>query len=517
MANPIPTSVKPMILIILDGWGVAEDSPKNAISQAKTPNLDSLFRSYPHTKLEAAGEPVGLPHGESGNSEVGHLCLGSGRVVYQELQRINTAIADGSFLENEVLNESIKHAKTNNSNIHLMGLIGSGAVHSSVEHLYALLWLIKKSAFQKVYLHFFTDGRDSPPESALQLFNELEIKLTEIKLGKIVTISGRYYAMDRDNRWYKTAKVYDAIVNGIGAFANSVSEAIEQSYQKKAVDEFIEPTIIQANDNRFVSDNDTVIFFNFRPDRSRQLAKAFVADDFYNFDRGKKLDNVYFVSMSEYDKNLKTHTAFPAPRVSNPLSFVVSTYNIRQLHISETEKYAHVTYFFNGGAEAPFHIEDRIHIPSPKVQTYDIVPEMSAYKITDYVVDRIKSGHHGFYVINFANADMVAHTGSMESTVRAVEVIDECIGRIVDVAEPLEGTTIVVGDHGNAEQMENPITKAIDTEHTTNSVPFLIVSKTFRGKNTQLQSGTLADVAPTILAVLGLPKPNEMTGRNLLM
>ena len=519
MLNPTPTSVKPALLLILDGWGIADSGPSNAISQAQTPNLDSYYASFPHTSLEAAGESVGLPHGEAGNSEVGHLNLGAGRIVYQDLPRINAAISDGSFLKNKALNDAISHVKKNNSVLHLIGLIGSGGVHSSIEHLYALLWLIKQSEVKDVYLHLFTDGRDSPPSSALQFLKELEIKLREIKIGHVSTITGRYYSMDRDNRWYKTEKVYNAMVKGMGTVATSASEAVEGSYKNKLTDEFIEPTIIQntTTANRFVADNDSIIFFNFRPDRARQLTKAFVLEDFNYFNRGRKLANLFFVSMTEYERNLPTHAAFPAPKVNNPLSFVVSTYNIRQLHIGETEKYAHVTYFFNGGIEAPFPIEDRIHIPSPKVPTFDTKPEMSAYAITDYVVERIRSGHHGFYVINFANADMVAHTGSLEATTRAVSILDECVGKIVNTAYPLGETIMIVSDHGNAEQMINPLTDGVDTEHTSNSVPLIIINERTRGRNVQLESGILADVAPTLLSIMKLPRPSEMTGRDLLM
>lgn len=519
MQKTTPVSTRPTALIILDGWGIAPAGPSNAISQAYTPNISSYYASFPHTTLEAAGESVGLPSGEAGNSEVGHLNLGSGRIVYQDLPRINAAISDGSFLKNKELNGAVTHALKNKSKIHLMGLVGSGGVHSSLEHLYALLWLIKQSDVGQVYLHLFTDGRDSPPSSALQIIKELEVKLREIKIGKVVTVSGRYYSMDRDNRWPKVEKVYKAMVNGIGPQVGSASEAIERSYKKKITDEFVEPTIIlnTDSDNGSVGTGDSVIFFNFRSDRARQLTKAFVLDDFNLFNRGKKLDNLYFVSMTEYEKHLDTHTAFPAPTIDNPLAFVVSNYKIRQLHIGETEKYAHVTYFFNGGVEIPFPMEDRIHIPSVKIPTYDSEPEMSASAISEYVIARLKSGDHGLYIINFANADMVGHTGSLPATVRAISYLDQNIGKIVNTVHPLGGTVIIVGDHGNAEQMINPLTNGVDTAHSSNPVPFIVLNEGFRGKNVQLHSGKLSDVTPTILYIMGIPKPSEMTGRNLLV
>ena len=511
--------IKPMVLVVLDGWGVAGGGGEvNAITAANKPNLDSYYSSFPHTVLEAAGESVGLPHGEVGNSEVGHMNLGAGRVVYQDLPRINTAIADGAFLRNLVFKEAINNAKKNNSNVHLLGLVGSGGVHSSVEHLYALLWLLKQSGIATVYLHLFTDGRDSPPSSALQFFKELDSKLKEIKIGQVVSISGRYYAMDRDNRWDKTEKAYKTIVTGSRKVFKNPFEAIDQSYKGNITDEFIEPSVISDGKRApvFVKENDSVIFFNFRPDRARQLTKAFMLDEFIGFSR-EKIKNLYFVSMTEYERNLGAHVAFPAPIINNPLSLVVSTNNIQQFHIGETEKYAHVTYFFNGGIETPFAYEDRLHIPSPKVATYDLKPEMSAHTITDIVVKKLRSAHYGFYIINFANADMVAHTGSLKATIEAVQILDFCVGKIVDEAYPMGGTVVVVGDHGNAEQMINPITKGVDTEHTSNPVPFLAISDKLKDKKIQLQSGTLADVAPTMLYLMGNNKPTEMTGRNLLI
>lgn len=517
MVNSSQPPAKPLVLAILDGWGVSAPSPANAISLAKKPNLDSYYASFPSTVLQAAGEAVGLPHGEAGNSEVGHLNLGAGRIVYQELPRINMAIADGSFLKNKMFREAVDHVKKNRSSLHIMGLVGSGGVHSSIEHLYALLWLMKQNEIVQVYLHLFTDGRDSPPSSALQFFKELGDKLNEIEIGQIVTVSGRYYAMDRDNRWERTERAYKAITEGIGAKARSTNEAIDQSYKKNATDEFIEPTVIYGDEikPKFVKENDAIIFFNFRPDRARQLTQAFLQENFNSFPRNK-LKNILFVSMTEYLKGLPIHVAFPTPKIDFPLSLVFSTNNIRQLHISETEKYAHVTYFFNGGVEHPSPLEDRIHIPSPKVATYDLKPEMSAYFITEEVSKRLRNRAHDFYVINFANADMVAHTGSLEATVKAVEVVDYCLGRIVADTYPMGGAVIVTADHGNAEQMINPVTRGVDTEHNSNPVPFLIIQDKLRGKGQKLQSGILADVAPTILNAMGLQQPNEMTGRDLL-
>lgn len=518
MRNDLTGTQKPVILIIFDGWGVAPESNSNAVVSVHKPNINSYFASFPHTTLEAAGESVGLPHGEAGNSDVGHTNLGAGRIVYQDLPRINMAIADGSFLKNKIFDESIEHVKKNKSNMHIMGLVGSGGVHSSIEHLYALLWLMKEKGMNRVYLHLFTDGRDSPPSAALQTIEELDEKLKEVKIGQIATISGRYYAMDRDQRWDRVEKSYKTLVEGVGPVSPGVVETISGSYQRNISDEFIEPTIVTSGSNRppSISANDSLIFFNFRPDRARQLTKAFVEDTFQGFNRPTKLKNLFFVSMTEYERNLSIKVAFPSPKIINPLSLVIATYKKRQLHIGETEKYAHVTYFFNGGIEDPFPLEDRVHIPSPKVATYDQKPQMAAYQITDYVVKQLRSNQYHFYVINYANADMVAHTGSLEATRTAVKVLDECLRKVVDEAYPLGGTVLMVADHGNAEQMISPVSGKPDTEHTLNPVPFLAISENLRGNNTQLQSGILADVAPTILKILKLPVPHEMLGRDLL-
>ncbi len=515
MINPL----RPVLLVILDGWGVAAASQGNSITRARKPNLDAYFASFPNTVLEAAGEAVGLPPGEAGNSEVGHTNLGAGRIVYQDLPRINMAIADGSFLTNPVFLEAFAHARGVGSAVHLMGLVGSGGVHSSIEHLYALLWLAKKQNLEKVYLHLFTDGRDSPPYSSTQLFAELESKLDELGVGKIATISGRYFAMDRDQRWERTQKAYDAMVKGVGARAESALQAIEISYQRKITDEFIEPTVISSTGEvTTIKDNDSVIFFNFRPDRARQLTKSFVLDQFQGFPRERKLENLYFVSITLFEKGLPTHVAFPAPQIDYPLASVVSSKNLRQLHIGETEKYAHITYFFNAGLEAAYPGEDRIHIPSPRVATYDTKPEMSSNEITEQVSERLKVGQYDFYVINFASADMVAHTGSLDATIKAVEILDGCVGKVVGEAMALGGATVLVGDHGNAEQMINPSTGEPDTEHTANSVPFLAVAGSLKDfPNPKLQSGVLADVAPTILTLMGIVPPEVMTGRNLLV
>ncbi|MEX0616672.1 MAG: 2,3-bisphosphoglycerate-independent phosphoglycerate mutase [Candidatus Woykebacteria bacterium] len=511
-------AAKPLIIIILDGWGVAAENSSNAITLARKPNMDSYYSSFPHTELLAAGTAVGLPTAESGNSEVGHLNLGAGRVVYQDLERINMAIADGSFLENEVLKSAIEHATKNKSKVHLLGLVGSGAVHSSLEHLYALLWLLKSLGVPQAFMHLFTDGRDSPPSSALRLVTELSGKLKEIGYGEISSVSGRYYAMDRDNRWERTSAVYRRIVNGEGRIAQSAPQVIEDSYKNKITDEFVEPTLVAAKDKgpTTIKDNDAVIFFNFRPDRARQLTKAIVSQNFPYFDRGQKLNNVFFVTMTEYEKGLPCSVAFPAPKVNFPIAQVISESGFRQLHISETEKYAHVTYFFNGGVEGPFVQENRIHLPSPRVATYDLKPEMSAELITDTLLQKLRGEQYDFYVVNFANADMVAHTGSLEATIQAVEFLDKCVGRIVLETLSLGGAVVITGDHGNAEQMRNLLTGEVDTEHSSNPVPFLALTESLRRRPDKLQSGVLADIAPTILFLLKLQKPNVMTGRNLL-
>lgn len=538
---------KPVVLIILDGWGLAPAGPGNAISQASLPNYNKLWVSFPHAKLIASGEPVGLPHGERGNSETGHLNLGAGRIVYQDLPRINMSIADGSFFTNQAFLKAFDHVKNNNSNLHLMGLIGQGGVHSSSEHLFALLHHARESGIKNLFLHLFTDGRDSPPTSAPLYISQVEEKLKTEGLGRIATISGRYFALDRDNRWDRTQKTYETIVKGNGLTATSPQEAIETAYAKGKTDEFIEPTVIVGTDKKpvaAVSDNDAVIFFNFRIDRPRQLTKAFVlpnlekaivakpyfdpyAEKYYKktyivpkvkktFPRGKALANLFFVTMTEYERGLPVIVAFPPTIINMPLERILSERNLRQLHITETEKERFVTYYFNGQREDASPGEDWIIIPSPNVPTYDKVPEMSAQEVTQVVLERLSTQIYDFVLINFANPDMVGHTGVIPAGIMACETVDICLGKIINSILALGGTCIITADHGNVEEMINPITGGIDTEHSINPVPLILASKAYQGNCQELPSGILADVAPTVLKILEIPKPGEFSGRSLI-
>jgi len=524
---------KPLVLCILDGWGVSQDNPGNAITKANAQNFNNLWFSYPHSLLVASGQAVGLPEGKVGNSEVGHLNLGAGRIVLQDVLRIATSIADGTFYENEAILKAIDHIKKNSSNINLMGLVGLGTVHSDIEHLYALLRLFKKEAIpaSRINLHLFTDGRDSPPTSAKIYINQLQAKLQQGELGQIASISGRYFAMDRDNRWDRTQKAYLAITGSSQSRQVNVLEAIEESYVKGITDEFIEPTVItdeSGTPKGPVSINDSLIFFNFRPDRARQLTKAFVLEDLQNinssskqsantFKRNGKIQNLFFVSLTNYESNLPVSmVAYNPEEVTMPISRVFSERNARQLHIAETEKYAHVTYFFNGGLEKPYKGEDRILIDSPKVASYDLLPEMSTPKITKTLIEKINSGAYDFIVVNFANADMVAHSGNIEATIKGIQCIDSNLGLVVKTALAVGGGLIITSDHGNAEEMINLRSGEEDTEHNISPVPCVFVFKEFLGINTQLPQGLLADVAPSILGILQIPKPSQMTGRSLL-
>ncbi len=509
--------LRPLLLVILDGWGIAPAGAGNAISLAKKPFFDSISVAYPHTQLQASGENVGLPKGEAGNSEVGHLNIGAGRIVYQDESRINSAIADGSFIHNQTFKKAFDHANNNHSRVHLIGLLGTGKVHASIEHLYALLWAAKENKVQNVFLHLFTDGRDSSPTSGLQLITELESKIAQFGIGKIATISGRYWGMDRDKNWDRVERGYDAMVNGVGEHATLPRKVVEDSYQEKRTDEFIEPTIIDFTNgqNGAVKDNDSVIFFNFRADRARELTQAFVLPNFTDFKREQELKNLFFATMTEYEEGLPVEVAFPQQKISQPLAKVVSDHQLKQLHIGESEKYAHVTYFINGGREDPFPLEDRVHIPSPKVPTYDLKPEMSALEITDYVVAKLKTDSYPFYIINYANPDMVGHTGSISATTKAIEDLDICLERLFNEVLAKDGGMVVTSDHGNAEVMLQT-DNSVDTEHSTNRVPLILVAREFQNlANTQYPSGILADVAPIVLDLLGLTKPGTMTGQDL--
>lgn len=533
------------VLIILDGWGIAPDSPGNAIAKSNLPNLKSYKLLYPYCQLQASGEWVGLPKGEDGNSEVGHLNLGAGSIIYQDLPRINMAIADGTFLKNSAFIQAADHAKKNNSSLHIMGLIGSGGVHSSNEHLYALLNFSKSQNLQKVYLHLFTDGRDSPPNSSPGLIKSIEQLSKYLGVGKIASISGRYYAMDRDKRWERTEKVYNLLVLGEGESAESPEAAIQKCYSENITDEFITPTLITQNNKpiSLINDNDAVIFFNFRIDRPRQLTECFVLPQFEtgkemkeNFDpfaklhhiveekpditktftRKKTLKNLCFVTMTEYEKNLPVLIAYPKTSVINPIAAVLSLNQHHQLHITETEKEKFITYYFNGQREDQYPSEDRVIIPSPKVPTYDSMPQMSSKGITDVILSRIESESYQFIVVNYPNADMVAHSGNIPATIKGCESIDFCVGEVVKAILKHDGIAVITADHGNAEEMINLENNEVDTEHSKNLVPCYIIANELKTMGNTLPTGILADVAPTILAFLGIPKPSDMTGRNLL-
>lgn len=493
------------MLVILDGWGLAPASPTNAQSVAKTSNFDFLWSHYPHMKLHASGEEVGLPKGQIGNSEVGHLNIGAGRVVWQDLPRISNAIADGSFYDNEVLEKTFAYAKDNNKPVHMLGLLSDGGVHSHISHLFALMKMAKLVGVPEVYIHAFLDGRDVEPQSAEKYIKQLEEQIERIGIGKIATISGRYYAMDRDNRWDRVEQAYNAMVLGEGDLGDNALQTVEDSYKRGVNDEFISPTVIDSKG--LISDGDAVVFFNLRSDRPREIARSLTTPDFRDFKRDKVPKNLYFVTMTDYDPTLPTKgIVFPQKEIKNILSQVIAEDGLTQFHIAETEKYAHVTFFFDGGVEKASKGEDRLLVPSPKVATYDKKPEMSADEVTKSLLERI--GKYDFIVVNYANADMVGHTGMMKPAVKACEAVDTCLGEIVKKAETEGYNVIVTADHGNVEKMLN-VDGSPCTAHTTNPVPFILVSSEGR-KLKDLKSPKLANIAPTILALMGLAKPNEM-------
>jgi 2,3-bisphosphoglycerate-independent phosphoglycerate mutase len=477
--------------------------------------MDRLMKEYPAAKLRASGLAVGLPEGQMGNSEVGHLNLGAGRVVYQDYTRINLAIEDGSFFENPVLKKAVAEAASRNATVHLMGLVSDGGVHSHLDHLFALLELCGREGATNVAVHAFLDGRDTPPRSAIPYLERLEKEYETRGLGATATVSGRYYAMDRDRRWERTKKAFDAIVFGEGLQARSALDAVEAAYARGENDEFVQPTVIESARALRVRPQDSIIFFNFRPDRARQLTRALALSDFAEFDRGDYVPDVHFVCMTEYDATFPLPIAFPPERLTNILADVLAAHGLRQLRIAETEKYAHVTFFFNGGEEEPRPLEERVLIPSPKVATYDLKPEMSAYEVTDEVVRRIENDRYDFILINYANSDMVGHTGVMEAAIRAVEVVDECVGRVVDATLARGGELIVTADHGNSDEMVGEGGGYTQTAHSTNPVPFIFVSA--RRRPRLREEGVLADVAPTILDALGIEKPAEMTGESMIL
>jgi len=502
----------PLLLAILDGFGWREEKRGNAIKLAKTPTLDYLFSTYPWTKIQASGEAVGLPAGQMGNSEVGHLNIGAGRIVYQDFTRINLAIKEGSFFSNPVLKEAFLRARERGKSVHLMGLVSDGGVHSHLEHLYALLKMAKLFRVERVYVHAFLDGRDTPPQSALTYLRELEEKIREIGAGKVATVSGRYYAMDRDKRWERTKLAYECLVSGKGEKAASSFEAVKNAYERGETDEFVKPTIISSEGT--IEDGDSAIFFNFRPDRARQLSRALNEREFQEFER-EKLVEIFFVTFTRYDETFPYPVAFSPQSLKNILADVLADNKISQLRIAETEKYAHVTYFFNGGDETARPLEERILIPSPRVPTYDLKPEMSAYEVTDRLLKELAKKIYKVIVLNYANLDMVGHTGKLEAAIKAVEAIDECLGRLVEKIEELEGVCLITGDHGNAEE-EISSDGSSHTAHTTNPVPFIALLPVEEPYSLR-EGGILADIAPTMLEILGLPKPGEMTGKSLIL
>ena len=503
---------KPLALIIMDGFGIA---PKygNAIDYARTPHLDQLFFQNPVTMIGASGLDVGLPHGQMGNSEVGHTNMGAGRIVYQELTRITKSIEDGDFFENEAMNKAIDNCKANDSSLHLFGLLSPGGVHSHNTHLYGILELAKRKGLSKVYIHAFLDGRDVPPSSAKEYVAEAVEKCAEIGAGKIATISGRYYAMDRDNRWERVEKAYAAIVYGEGVQETDPVQAVQNSYDNGVTDEFMLPAVIAGGDT--VKANDSVIFYNFRPDRAREITRTFVDDDFNGFERRNGRFPVTYVCMTQYDATMpNVDVAFKPQKLVNTLGEYLSDNGLTQLRIAETEKYAHVTFFFNGGVEKQYEGEDRILVKSPAVATYDMQPHMSAYEVTEKCVDAIKSGKYDVIILNFANCDMVGHTGVFDAAVKAVEAVDWGVKKVTDAIAEMGGVTCITADHGNADRMIDRDGTPF-TAHTTNPVPFCVVGydecKELRA------GGVLADIAPTMLDIMGLPQPEEMTGKSMIM
>ena len=493
----------------MDGFGVEGPSAGNAVVNAPTPNLDKFFSQCPHSRLSASGLDVGLPDGQMGNSEVGHTNIGAGRVVFQDLPHISRDIQSGEFFRNEGLNEAMENCREWGSSLHLMGLLSDGGVHSHITHVYALLQMAKEQGIKNVFVHCFLDGRDVPPSSGKGYVEQLQAKCQELGVGKIATVMGRYYAMDRDKRWDRVQRAYDAIANGEGAFEEDAAQAVQKSYDAGVTDEFVEPVVCAKGGQ--VQDNDSVIFFNFRPDRAREITRCFVDEDFKDVKRKRGFIPVAYVCMTEYDATMPNVTvAYPREKLSNIFGEYISSLGLTQLRIAETEKYAHVTFFFNGGVEQVFPGEDRCLIDSPKVATYDLQPEMSAYQVTEEAVKRIESGNYDVIILNFANCDMVGHTGVYDAACKAVATVDECVGKVVDATSKMGGVSIITADHGNAERMVDTDGSPF-TAHTTNLVPFYIV-----GASVKLRDGRLADIAPTMLDLMGLEKPAEMDGETLI-
>lgn len=521
---------RPLVLAILDGWGVAPDDEGNAITRAHTPAYDSFIREYPAMTLYASGNEVGLQFGEMGNSEVGHLNIGAGRVYYQTFPRINKSISDESFFENKAFLQAIEHVQQTKGKLHLIGLVSPGNIHASQEHCYALMELAKKHKIKETYIHAILDGRDAQKDSGIDFITSLQQKIKEIGIGKIASLSGRYFAMDRDNRWDRIEKAYNAMAAGkADQYFSDPIDAIKSSYNNNVFDEEFVPVVIgkEGRPTTFIEQGDAVIFFNFRPDRARQLTKAFVLPGFQKFDR-EYIEDLFFVTMTEYEKEIPVVTAFPPTVVHNCLAEVISKAGLTQFHIAETEKYAHITFFLNGTVEDEFPGEERQIIPSPQVATYDLAPEMSAAEITKGVIKAIQEDKYDVIFINYANADMVGHTGKYEATVKGIEAIDRGLGQIAQHVLAQDGKLLITADHGNGEEMKNIMTSGDDKEHSTNPVPFLIIANEFRGiagpagdppegdLSLMPPVGMLADVAPTILSLLGVEQPEEMSGRPLI-
>ena len=510
-------SKKPTVLMILDGYGLNKNCEHNAVCEGKTPVMDQLMSQCPYVEGQASGLAVGLPEGQMGNSEVGHLNMGAGRIVYQELTRITKAIEDGDFFENPELLAAVENVKKNDSSLHMFGLLSDGGVHSHITHLFGLLELAKRHGLKKVYVHCFLDGRDTPPASGKGYIEELQKKMDELGVGEIGVISGRYYAMDRDNRWDRVELAYKALTKGEGVKGTNAAEAVQASYDDGKTDEFVVPTVIEKDGHPVatIQDNDSVIFFNFRPDRAREITRAFCDPEFKGFEREKKL-NLTYVCFTDYDETIPGKlVAFKKEEIKNTFGEYLAAHNMTQARIAETEKYAHVTFFFNGGVEEPNPGEDRILVKSPKVATYDLQPEMSAPEVCDKLVEAIKSGKYDVIIINFANPDMVGHTGVESAAIKAIETVDACVGRAVDAIKEVDGQMFICADHGNAEQLVDYETGEPFTAHTTNPVPFILVNAD--PSYTLREGGKLADIVPTLLELMGMEQPKEMTGTSLLV